>query len=92
MLTVALLGVAGCKAGDFYQNPAQQPVPAAWKPAREIEKVSLPAYRVEPPDILMIEMLKMVTLPPYRLEVYDVLQIRVVVTLVDQPVDGYYLV
>jgi polysaccharide biosynthesis/export protein len=54
--------------------------------------VSLPNYRIEPPDIVLLEMLKMVPLTPYRLETYDVLQIRAAGTLVDQPVDGFYLV
>ena len=54
--------------------------------------VSLPAYKVEPPDILMIEMLKMVPLPPYRIDIYDVLQIRAIGTLLDQPIDGFFLV
>jgi polysaccharide export outer membrane protein len=92
VLAAALLAIAGCKAVDFYENPCQQQVPPDWKPAREIEKVSLPAYRVEPPDILMIEMLKMVPRPPYRIEIYDVLQIRAIGTLIDQPLDGFFLV
>jgi len=49
--------------------------------AGEVRWYRCPAYRVEPPDILQIEMLKMVPLPPYRIEVYDVLQIRVAGTL-----------
>lgn len=92
IVLAALLAVVGCKAVDFYENPVQQQVPPDWKPAREIEKVSLPAYRVEPPDILMIEMLKMVPRPPYRVEIYDVLQIRAIGTLIDQPIDGFFLV
>ena len=54
--------------------------------------MALPAYRVEPPDILMVEMLKMVPLPPYRIDIYDVLQIRVLGTILDQPIDNMYLV
>ena len=34
----------------------------------------------------------MVPLPPYRIETFDVLQIRVLGTLLDQPVDGFFLV
>ena len=54
--------------------------------------VSEASYQVEPPDILMIEMLKLVPLPPYRIDIYDVLQIRVIGTLLDQPIDGFFLV
>jgi len=92
VLAATLLAIAGCKAVDFYENLCQQQVPPDWKPAKEIEKVSLPAYRVEPPDILMIEMLKMVPRPPYRIEIYDVLQIRAIGALIDQPLDGFFLV
>ncbi len=62
------------------------------EPPRERSMVSLPAYRVEPPDILQIEMLKLVPLPPYRIDIYDVLQIRVFGTLLDQPIDDFFLV
>ena len=37
-------------------------------------------------------MLKLVPLPPYRIDIYDVLQIRVLGTLLDQPIDGFFLV
>ncbi len=53
--------------------------------------VSLPAYRIEPPDIIQIEMLKIIPRPPYRAEVFDVLQIRAN-TPPEQPIDNYYMV
>jgi polysaccharide export outer membrane protein len=84
--------LAGCHAVDFYTPTLKQPMPPALEPPREISMVSLPSYRVEPPDILTVEMLKMVPLPPYRVDIYDVLQIRVLGTLLDQPIDGFFLV
>lgn len=87
-----LLGLAGCHAVDFYDQSLQRPVPPAMEPPRELAKMSLPPYRVEPPDILQIEMLKLVPLPPYRVDIYDVLQIRVLGTILDQPIDGFFLV
>ena len=84
--------LAGCHAVDFYDSSLQAPVPPEMAPPREIEKISLPVYQVEPPDLLSIEMLKLVPLPPYRVDIYDVLQIRVIGTLPDQPIDSYYLV
>jgi polysaccharide biosynthesis/export protein len=65
---------------------------AAAEHPRELAMRSLPAYRIEPPDILQIEVPKLVPLPPYRFEAYDVLQIQVVGTLVDKPIDGYFLI
>ena len=84
--------LAGCHAVDYYDAPLQQPVPPELEPPRELSMVSQPAYRVEPPDLLVIEMLKMVPLPPYRIDIYDVLQIRAIGTLLDQPIDGFFLV
>ncbi len=69
-----MAGFAGCRPFDHYGQSLQAPVSPALEPPREKSMVSLPAYRVEPPDILQIDMLKMVPLPPYRIEVYDVLE------------------
>jgi polysaccharide biosynthesis/export protein len=91
-LLLLLAGLAGCHAVDFYDQSLQRPVPPALEPPRELAMMSLPAYRVEPPDIVQIEMLKLVPLPPYRIEAYDVLQIRVLGALMEQPIDNYYLV
>lgn len=87
-----LLWMSGCHAVDYYDSSLQQPVPPQMTPPREKNMISLPAYRIEPPDILMVEMLKMVPLPPYRIDIFDVLQIRVLGTLLDQPIDGFFLV
>src|SRR5262245_59573468 len=40
---------------------------------KELNKVSLPPYIVETPDVLQIEATRLVPLPPYRLEPLDVL-------------------
>jgi len=87
-----LIGLAGCHAVDFRQQVIQDEPAAALAPARELEMVSLPAYQIEPPDLLEINMPKQVPLPPYRVEVYDVLQVQVTGTLMDQPIFDYYLV
>ena len=92
LTALAIGGLTGCRAIDFRDPALDEPPPPAIEPPRELSKVTLPAYQIEPPDVVQIEMLKMVPLPPYRLEVYDVLGVRVVGTLLDQPVDGYFLV
>lgn len=55
-------------------------------------KVSLPVYRIKPPDTLQIEVLKLIPREPYYIEPYDVLLIRVAGTLPNLPIDGYFLV
>jgi len=54
--------------------------------------ISLPTYRVEPPDILQVGLVNMVPKPPYRIGRHDVLNIRVTGTLLDQPINNNYLV
>ena len=93
MLAACLLAAStGCHAIDYYTPSLQSPVPPELEPPRELSKMSLPTYRIEPPDIIRIEVLKLVPRPPYRIEAYDVLQIDVHGAMLDQPINGYYLV
>jgi polysaccharide biosynthesis/export protein len=92
IVLIAVAMVVGCRPFDHYSQTLQSPIPEEMEPPREKSMISLPAYRVEPPDILQVEMLKMVPLPPYRIESYDVLQIKAVGTILDQPIDNFYLV
>ncbi len=86
------LGLSGCQPFDHYDPSLHEPVPPSVEPARELSMVSLPAYCIEPPDLLLIEVLKLVPLPPYRTEPYDVLEINVVGTMLDSPINDYFLV
>ena len=58
----------------------------------ELRKTSLPTYIVEPPDILLIDAVKLVPKPPYRIQSLDVLQIVVVGTLLGQDIAGQFVV
>jgi polysaccharide export outer membrane protein len=86
------LGLPPAAPLDYRDPTLQQPAPPVIAPPRELQKVALPAYRVEPPDVIQVELSKVVPLPPYRLEVYDVLQIEVLGTLLDQPINNLYMV
>lgn len=59
---------------------------------RELAKVSLPTYVVEPPDILLINTLRVVPLPPYRIEPLDAIIIQASDTLPDEPINAIYSV
>ncbi|MCE5302577.1 MAG: polysaccharide biosynthesis/export family protein [Planctomycetaceae bacterium] len=83
---------AGCHAVDLYTPVMQEKLATETGMPKELSKVSLPVYRVEPPDVLYVEMLKLVPYPPYRVDLYDVLQIQVLNSLPDQPINGYFLV
>jgi polysaccharide export outer membrane protein len=92
-LAICLLaGVSGCQTYDLYSKSLQKPVPAEFEPPNEISMVSLPDYRLSPPDVLQIEVLKLVPKPPYRVEIFDVLEIRGALDIPDYPIDGYFLV
>ncbi len=91
-LACLLALLAGCQTVKVPDNVLDQPVAPALAPPRELCKVSLPTYRIEPPDVINIEMPRLVPLPPYRAEVYDVLTIHVSNALSDQPIDNYFRV
>jgi polysaccharide export outer membrane protein len=56
----------------------------------ELEKVTLPEYVIAPPDVLMINALRVVPRPPYKVQSLDVLAIQAIPALPEQPIAGYY--
>jgi polysaccharide export outer membrane protein len=82
----------GCHAIDFYTPTLQKAVPPELEPPRELRMVSLPAYRIEPPDIIRIEVVKLVPRNSYRLGPGDVLMIKCLGTMPKHPINQYYRV
>jgi protein involved in polysaccharide export with SLBB domain len=70
-----------CEAAD---GPYEQPLPT------ELKKVSHPPYMIEPPDILLIDSVRLVPRPPYRVEPLDVLIIQAAEAIPNQPIAGPY--
>jgi protein involved in polysaccharide export with SLBB domain/beta-lactamase regulating signal transducer with metallopeptidase domain len=58
----------------------------------ELTKVSLPNYIIEPPDVLLIEGIKLAPKGPQEIETQDVLQIVVLGTSPERPIASHYLV
>lgn len=97
---LALLAMIGCQS--VTTAPASPTLIAAQAPDApapfggdvpiEKCKVTLPPYRIEPPDILFIDAIKIVPKSPYRISPQDTLQIRAAGTLADQPINGYFVV
>ena len=85
-----LLAAAGCRPFDYYAERVYNPQTA--QPPRELAKAALPVYRVEPPDVIQLEVLKVVPRSPYHIETLDVLQISVTGGFPDQPIANYFLV
>lgn len=67
-------------------------MPPELEPPRELSKVSLPEYRIEPPDRVLLQVMKLVPRSSYRIDAHDVLQIRATNVLLQQPIDDYFLV
>lgn len=82
----------GCRPFDHYDDPLGKRVSEEMEPPRELSMMSLPAYRIAPPDVVTIELQKMVPKPPYFLQTLDVVYVRVLGTLYDQPIDNYYVI
>jgi polysaccharide export outer membrane protein len=80
---------AGCGLPGGKLAPAPAPKPASDLP-KEIRKVSLQDYVVEPPDVLLLNVLRATPRPPYHIQVEDVLAINVTGALPDQPISGNY--
>jgi polysaccharide export outer membrane protein len=57
---------------------------------KELNKVTLPPYVVEAPDILQIEAVRVTPLPPYRLEPFDVLYLSAQNVFEQFPIEGLY--
>ena len=59
---------------------------------RELSKEALAAYVVEPPDILLVDALRLVPKGPYKIEPLDTVLLRVTNAFPDEPLDGPYQV
>jgi polysaccharide export outer membrane protein len=58
----------------------------------ELNKANLPPYRIEPPDILLIDAISVVPKPPYHIVPLDSLLLRASGTPPDEPIDGIYAI
>jgi hypothetical protein len=75
---------AGSAIDHVFSDPTTVP--------RELEMITLPDYIIEPPDVLLIDALKVIPKPPYRIEPLDVLQITVDGTSQENPINGLFAV
>jgi len=74
------------------QGPILDNDTAAIPIGRELDKLSLPPYVIEPPDILLIESVRIVPKSPFRIRPLDALQIIVEGTLPEQPINNIFIV
>ena len=95
LAVVAVIATGGCTAflepREPYPITPPEPSPLSAVP-RELDKVSLPPYVVEPPDILIINAIKIVPKPPHKIEPFDGILIRVANAFADQPIADAFAV
>jgi protein involved in polysaccharide export with SLBB domain len=95
VVCLAVVVTSGCTAFLEPREPYPITPPEASPNSpvpRELDMVSLPPYVIEPPDILMINAVKIVPKPPHVLEPFDGILIRVSNAFVDAPIaDAYVL-
>ena len=100
-LAGSLAAATGCQTFGRPQNTTRQrvmlesqcpPTDPGRMPAKELAKMTLPPYVIEPPDILLVDALRVVPKPPFRIQSFDVLQVIVEGTLLEQPINGLYVV
>lgn len=95
-LTALLVGVSagitgiGCQSGASKRSEPIQAMPDFEVP-KELNKVTMPPYTVEAPDILRIDAQRLVPLPPYKVDSLDVLYLYAPNTPKDtDPINGLY--
>ena len=86
-----IAALTGCRATHPHQAPpdGSEFLPPPEMP-RELSKVVLPTYTIEPPDILVVEAIHIVPRSPYLLRTGDIVAINVIGTLPDAPVTGAF--
>ncbi len=92
LILVAVTTSTGCHVVGHNDRPLPPSPPVGGDLPRELSKVVLPTYRIEPPDILVIEAVNMVPKPPYKLRAMDILHISALGTIAEYPIDGEYAI
>ena len=89
-LSVLVAFAAGCHTLGTRNFKLEQHIPPEARIPNEEFKTTLPLYVVEPPDILLIDALRVIPKAPYRLEPLDIVQIESENVLPDYPITGEY--
>lgn len=87
MLAVCLLASCGCQS--LMQRGCDSAMPTCDVP-RELDKATLPIYRIEPPDVLSIDVVQQVAESGYALHAGDTVMLTVLGTFPNEPIEGIY--
>jgi polysaccharide export outer membrane protein len=80
LLLLLLVAAGGCQSLAMRDQVLMAQIGPSSPVPRELNKTSFPAYRVAPPDVLLIDAVKVVPKSPYEIEPLDLLQISVLGT------------
>lgn len=81
-VVVATTGLTGCASHRVVVPAEQMP--------RELNKTTQPDYRIEPPDVLLVEMVTAIPKPPYKVQPLDSLLLSALDAPPDSPINGVY--
>lgn len=82
--------IFGGKPAHIHPAPKAEEVVDDFALPKELNKVTLPPYTVEAPDILLIDAQRLIPLPPYRVEPLDVLYMFAPGAPERDPINGPY--
>ena len=92
LLMLAVAASSGCRV--VYPGTRAGGAPSCVPPSvpRELSKVILPDYIIEPPDVLEIQAIRMLPKSPYKLEPLDVVAVAATELLPEQQITGEYVI
>jgi polysaccharide biosynthesis/export protein len=80
LLAIVLSTNVGCHMMYKHAPVVEAPAPCPDDTPRELLKAALPEYRIEPPDILSIDAVRLLPGPDYKLHIQDVVTVTVFVS------------
>ncbi len=86
------LALAACAVNAGCLTCKPDPAACCSPLPRELNKVTMPNYVIEAPDILLIDALRVVPKPPYKVDSLDALLITATNTLPTEPISGIFVV
>lgn len=92
LLLVYLFAPTGCRTAWHRNRYLEQTISKKTPIPHELQKTSLPTYRIEAPDILLIDAVRVVPKDPYEIEPLDILQIFASGTPEESPIAGEFRV
>jgi len=89
LLFWVVLGICSAASGCQHIQPQLETPPSV---PRENREATIREYYINPPDVLVIDLVRAVPLPPYKIKPQDLLFVQVKGTPAEDPIKGVYRV